>query len=66
MSTIRFDETPRGVRFYDRQLPQLIKAITENTQELKRANDLKEAELELVHGVKLYDDRDNSVHDSRS
>lgn len=41
----RFDETQRGRKFYDSQLPKLIKAIEENTAELKRANDLKEKEL---------------------
>lgn len=40
----RFDETKRGVKFFDRDLPNLIKAIQENTAELKRANDLKETE----------------------
>lgn len=42
----RFDETVRGRKFFDGQLPQLIKAIEANTAELKRANDLKEKELE--------------------
>ena len=46
----RFDETVRGMRFYDSQLPKLIKAIEENTAELKRANDLKEQELSLLKG----------------
>ena len=41
----RFDETNRGRRFYDSDLPRLIRAIEENTKELKRANDLKEQEL---------------------
>lgn len=41
----RFDETIRGRKFYDAQLPALIKAIEANTAELKRANDLKEAEM---------------------
>ena len=41
----RFDETQRGRKFYDADLPKLIKAIQENTAELKRANDLKEQEL---------------------
>lgn len=41
----RFDETQRGRKFYDSQLPKLIKAIEENTAELKRANDIKEKEL---------------------
>lgn len=38
-------ETKRGRKFYDSQLPKLIKAIEENTAELKRANDIKEKEL---------------------
>lgn len=42
----RFDETVRGRKFFDGQLPQLIKAIEANTAELKRANDLKEKDLE--------------------
>lgn len=40
----RFDETQRGRRFFDAHIPKLIKAIEENTAELKRANDLKEKE----------------------
>lgn len=45
---VRFDETLRGRKFYDSQLPKLIKAIEANTAELKRANDLKELELKGV------------------
>lgn len=46
----RFDETRRGQKFYDSDLPKLIKALNEHTAELKRANDLKEAELNLNKG----------------
>lgn len=46
----RFDETLRGRKFFDTDIPKLIKAIKENTAELKRANDLKEAELNLNKG----------------
>ena len=42
---IRFDETVRGRKFYEADVPKLIRAICENTEELKRANDLKELEL---------------------
>lgn len=42
---VRFDETIRGRKFFDGDLPRLIKAIEDNTAELKRANDLKELEL---------------------
>ena len=38
-------ETKGDRKFYDSQLPKLIKAIEENTAELKRANDIKEKEL---------------------
>ena len=48
----RFDETMRGRKFYDADLPRLIKAIEANTAELKRANDLKEKELNLC-GLEL-------------
>ena len=48
--SFRFDETIRGQRFYDAQLPRLIAAIESNTAELKRANDLKEQELALLKG----------------
>lgn len=51
----RFDETPRGRRFYDSQLPKLIAAIEANTAELKRANDLKEQEL-TSKGADNYDE----------
>ena len=50
----RFDETVRGRKFYDSQLPKLIKAIEDNTAELKRANDLKEQEL-TSKGVDDYE-----------
>lgn len=60
---VRFDETIRGRKFFDAQLPKLIRAITENTEELKRANDLKA--LELKHKGVLSDAERNSVHDSR-
>lgn len=58
----RFDETVRGRKFFEADLPKLIRAITENTAELKRANDLKELELRQK-GV-LDNERDN-LHDSR-
>ena len=55
----RFDETQRGRKFYDADLPKLVKAISEipalikaiqeNTAELKRRNDLKAAELYPNH-----------------
>ena len=41
----QFFETPAGHKFFGADLPKLIKAIEENTAELKRANDLKEREL---------------------
>lgn len=45
----RFDETPRGRRFFESDLPKLIKAIQELTEEMKRTNDLKEKELDEVN-----------------
>ena len=53
---VRFDETPRGRKFFEGQLPQLIKAIEENTAELKRANDLKEAEHKAMYGYGLIEE----------
>lgn len=58
----RFDETVRGRKFFDAQLPKLIRAIMENTEELKRANDIKELELRQK-GV--LDNERNNIHDSR-
>ena len=49
----RFDETRRGQKFFDRDLPMLIKALNEHTAELKRANDLKTIELEEELGYDL-------------
>ena len=46
---IRFDETLRGRKFFEADLPRLIKSIEANTAELKRMNDLKEAELYPNH-----------------
>ena len=45
----RFDETPRGRRFFESDLPKLIKAIQELAEEMKRSNDLKEKELGEVN-----------------
>ena len=72
--SIRFDETGRGVRLFDSQLPKLIKAIEENTAEMKRANDLKEKELEQTEklfGIGVTDgepepkERQDVPHDSQ-
>ena len=64
----RFDETPRGRKFYDGQLPKLIKAIEENTAELKRYNNLKAAELKnkgvLCDEEPIQAERDG-LHDRR-
>lgn len=49
----RFDETMRGRKFYDADLPRLIKAIEANTAEMKRANDLKEKEMK-TYEIKLF------------
>lgn len=59
---LRFDQTIRGRKFFEADFPKLIRAIMENTEELKRANDLKELELRQK-GV-LQDERDN-LYDSR-
>lgn len=74
----RFDETVRGARFFDAQLPRLIKVIEDNTAELKRANDLKELEIKQTQelfgphfelGVKQDEgkpeERKDLPHDSR-
>lgn len=45
---INFHETVMGRRFFEGQLPALIKAIEANTAEMKRANDLKEKEQKLM------------------
>lgn len=50
----RFDETPRGRRFFESDLPKLIKAIQEQTAEMKRANDLREAEYR-ANGIDLLE-----------
>lgn len=43
--SFRFDETQRGRKFYDSDIPKLVKALSGIHEELKRANDLKELEL---------------------
>lgn len=48
--SIQFHETIMGKKFYEGTLPRLIKAIEENTKEMKRSNDLKEQELALLKG----------------
>lgn len=72
---INFHETVMGRRFFEGQLPALIKAIEANTAEMKRANDLKEKEQKLMSmGVIQYgepgepepvQDARDSLHDSR-
>lgn len=49
---LRFDETARGRIFFESQLPKLIKAIEENTKEMKRANDIKE---KASKGADIYE-----------
>lgn len=71
----RFDETQRGRMFFDSQIPKMIKAIEANTAELKRANDLKEKELEqwdILFGTSKGEMKDENPqhegglpHDSR-
>lgn len=39
---MEFFRTVMGQRFFEAQLPQLIRAIEKVANELKRANDLKE------------------------
>jgi hypothetical protein len=45
---VEFFQTVYGKRFFDCQLPALIKNLAEIAQELKRANDLKEKELKSM------------------
>ena len=42
---MQFHETVMGQRFFQGQLPKLIKALEKIGAELERANDLKEKEL---------------------
>ena len=44
---IQFHETQMGRKFYERDIPEIAKALREISKELARANDLKEAELKL-------------------
>ena len=71
---INFHETVMGRRFFEGQLPKLIKAIEDNTAEMKRANNLKEIEVKLLKmGVIQIEDGEpepvqdarDSLHDSR-
>lgn len=41
----QFFETVMGNKFFNSQLPKLINALVDVGKELKRANDLKEQEL---------------------
>lgn len=64
---VRFDETQRGRKFYDAQLPKLIKTIEENTKALNRANELKELELKSKGVITDEEQQEghNSVQDGR-
>lgn len=44
---IQFHETQMGRKFYERDIPEIAKALRDISKELARANDLKEAELKL-------------------
>lgn len=55
---ISFHETIMGKKFYEGTLPRLIKAIEENTKEMKRANDLKEIELGVTRNEEADDLQD--------
>lgn len=41
----QFFQTIMGKRFYQADIPKIVKALGDIATELKRANDLKEAEL---------------------
>lgn len=43
---MEFHKTARGTTFFDRQLPSIIQNLKVIGDELKRANDLKEKELQ--------------------
>lgn len=63
----RFDETVRGRKFYDSQLPKLIAAIEENTEAIKKANELKEIELYEKYGYDfggVEEDAEHGTHDT--
>jgi hypothetical protein len=51
-----FHETNYGRRFFDGQLPELIKNLGDVAMELKRANDLKEKELQIGNLAGLADE----------
>lgn len=53
----QFFETPAGRKFFGADLPKLIKAIEENTAELKRANDLKERMITDREIVECIEDK---------
>lgn len=45
---IQFHETVRGGRFFDHQLPQLIKALNRVADEMEAVRKLEEKKLELL------------------
>lgn len=49
---MEFFETILGKRFYEGQVPKMIKALEDIATELKRANDLKEKELKFQESEK--------------
>ena len=44
---LQFHETVRGARFFDHQLPQLIKALNRVADEMEMVRKLEEKKLEL-------------------
>ncbi len=46
---MKFFQTMMGRKFFEGQLPRLIKALEKIAEELKRANDLKEEAKEEVN-----------------
>lgn len=46
--TIRFDQTVRGARFYDHELPRALRLLEQFLPELRRFNDNVERLHELI------------------
>lgn len=48
-----FNKTRRGIDFYDKQVPQLIKALDKIASQLEESNRLEERRIRLDERVKI-------------
>ncbi|WP_036174247.1 hypothetical protein [Ureibacillus massiliensis] len=50
---VQFFQTHMGQKFYERDIPEMVRKLNEIASELSRSNDLKERELKIGSSPKV-------------